>query len=181
MSMVRASSQYSICPQCHSAVPEKHPTLLHWRKCQVCAYSYQEERTNAAQEGKEQPSGGNEYWHAHGRGVQPSPSNRNRVKQGGKVQAKDQEGQEKGKVMDHHSGPKRLKDSQMICDECGIVSNIHATGICSDCRKRPCAFCGKGTTSKLKEPTCRDCQVLSPAKRAELQTKTAQRRKRRQD
>lgn len=81
--------------------------------------------------------------------------------------------------MDHHRGPKKLKDSQMICDECGIIAHTHATGICTDCRKQPCHWCGKLTTSKLKEPTCRDCQVLSPTKRKELQANSEPRRKRR--
>lgn len=175
--MVRASSQYRICPECHSAVPEKHPTLLHWRKCQLCAYCYPEETSDAVEKGKEQPGSGNEYWHANGRGIQSSPSHSNRSEQGRQVQAK--ESQEKEKVMDHHRGPKRLKDSQMVCDECGIISHIHKTGICSDCRKVPCHWCGKQTTSKLKEPTCRDCQVLSPTKRKELLTSSEPRRKRR--
>lgn len=174
--MVRVSSRYRICPECHAAVPEKHPTLLHWRKCQVCAYSYREEDTlDAAEEGQKPKGSGNEYWHAHGRGVQPSTGHSNRPEQSRQVQ---EEGQ-KEKVMDHHRGPKKLKDSQMVCDECGIISHIHKSGICTDCRKVPCHWCDKLTTSKLKEPTCRDCQVLTPAKRKELQASSEPRRKRR--
>ena len=173
--MVQGSSQYSICPECHAGVPELHPSLLHWRKCPVCAYCYDErDFINAAQEGQKPKDCRDQHRNPHGRGIQPSPSDSNRSQSSRAIKEKEQKEKE---VMDHHRGPKKLKDSQMICDECGIVSYVHASGICSDCRKQPCHWCGKSTTSKLKEPTCRDCQVLSPAKRLERLAKTSQRRR----
>jgi hypothetical protein len=46
--MGHGSYQYNICPICHAAVPEQHPTLKHWRKCPICAYCYDERKLKDA-------------------------------------------------------------------------------------------------------------------------------------
>jgi hypothetical protein len=46
------------------------------------------------------------------------------------------------------------------CLKCKKPCNLNASGICIDCKTKPCYWCGKKTRSEKKIPTCNPCSKL---------------------
>lgn len=54
------------------------------------------------------------------------------------------------------------------CLKCNQLCNMNASGICKDCSSVACHWCGKKCRSKLKNPTCNSCDMMTAENRRKL-------------